>query len=150
MRGKQRAYLEKSLQELEKENWGPVGGGETRLIRDCLRLRKIPLAQLTDNDLRLLIGQQIGLKHLVPPALERLKADPWLESLYPGDLLAAILGVGFDFWRAEPALLSSALDIARSAVDSWERLEGGPRSLTGFRHVKRLLSDLEDKTHEKA
>lgn len=149
-RGKRQAYLASSLQELENDYWGPVGAGETPLIRECLRLRKAPLAQLTANDLRLLIGQRIGLKHLVPLALELLRADPWLECSYPGDLLAAVLRIGFDFWEGNPTPLASVLDIAHSAVQEWKSLEGGPKSLTGFRYVKRSLVELERRTHENA
>ncbi|HEY5913156.1 MAG TPA: contact-dependent growth inhibition system immunity protein [Verrucomicrobiae bacterium] len=149
-RSKRETLLAKSLQELEGDFWGPIGAGETHLIRECLRLRKVPLSQLTDSNLRLLIGQQIGLQHLVPLALERLKTNPWSDSLYPGDLLAAVLRVDAEFWRGEPALLAWALSIAHSAVGDWEQLGGGPKSLTGFRYVKKSLAELEAKTHENA
>ena len=39
-------------------------------------MRRKPLRDLSDEELRLAIGQQIGLKFLVPVALERLVANP--------------------------------------------------------------------------
>jgi hypothetical protein len=150
LRSKRESRLAKSLQELENDNWGPVGDGETRLIRECLRLRKVPLGELTDDNLRLLIGQQIGLKHLVALALERLRTNPWSDSLYPGDLLGAVLHVDAKFWKGESGLLASALKIAAAAVEESENMEGGPKSLTGFRYVKRSLAELEKRTGENA
>ena len=55
----------------------------------------------------------------------------------------AVLNADLDFWHREPALLTSVLDIARSALQEWEHLPNGPKSLTGFRYVKRSLAGLE-------
>jgi hypothetical protein len=46
-----------------------------------------------------MIGQQIGLKFLIPLALEKLQADLYTEGdFYPGDLLANVLNVNAAFW----------------------------------------------------
>jgi hypothetical protein len=52
-----------------------------------------------------MIGQQIGLRYLVPIALQYLRDDPLAEGDYcPGDLLATILRVNSDFWQQRPDL----------------------------------------------
>lgn len=46
-----------------------------------------------------MIGQQIGLKWLLPMAVEILEREPLAEGdLYAGDLLASVLRVDTDFW----------------------------------------------------
>ncbi|MEU8140234.1 contact-dependent growth inhibition system immunity protein, partial [Streptodolium elevatio] len=58
-----------------------------------------PIGELGIEDLRLLIGQQIGLAHLVPVALVHLQQDPLVQGdFYEGDLLAAVLRVDQPFW----------------------------------------------------
>ncbi len=48
----------------------------------------------------MLIGQKIGLKFLVPLALQYLKKDPLVQGdFYPGDLLCSVLQVNSDFWE---------------------------------------------------
>jgi hypothetical protein len=74
-------------------------------MRRCHALRSKPIDEFTIEDLRLMIQQQIGLRYLVPIALQHLRKDPLAEGdFYPGDLLAAILRVAGDFWQQKPDL----------------------------------------------
>ena len=74
-------------------------------MRRCHALRSKPIDEFTVEDLRLMIQQQIGLRYLVPIALQHLREDPLAEGdFYPGDLLAAILRVTGDFWQQKPDL----------------------------------------------
>ncbi len=76
---------------------------DSYLVTTCHRLRRKPLRELSVEDLRILIGQRIGLLWLIPLAVEVLEAEPLAEGdFYPGDLLAAVLRVGPDFWVGEP------------------------------------------------
>jgi hypothetical protein len=75
------------------------------MVRRCHALRSKPIDEFTVEDLRLMIQQQIGLRYLVPIALQHLREDPLAEGdFYPGDLLAAILRVDGDFWQQKPDL----------------------------------------------
>lgn len=88
----------KSLQELEQDDWGHPDY-DTHLVQTCHRLRRVPLADFTAGDLRIMIGQKISLLFLVPLALERLQEDPLVEAnYYPGDLLNVLLDVPETFW----------------------------------------------------
>ena len=77
----------KTLEELENDFWNDPEN-MSHLATECHRLRKVPLADLSIENLRILIGQKIGLKFLVPIALEYLEKDPLSE----GDLYASCRG----------------------------------------------------------
>jgi len=78
----------KSLQELEAQDWGDPAY-DSHLVTECHRLRRVPLRELTAENLRIMIGQQIGLPQLIPLALELLSGDPFAPGdFYRGDLLA--------------------------------------------------------------
>jgi hypothetical protein len=92
--------LDKSLQQLEDSDWGKPGEHDTDLIKNCLRLRRVPVRNLSIRDLQLLIGQNIGLAYLFPLALEHLRKNALVEGIfYPGDLLHSVLTVESAFWR---------------------------------------------------
>lgn len=52
----------KTLEVLERQIWGDPEFN-SHLVRTCHQLRKIPLKDLTPENLRMLIGQQIGLTY---------------------------------------------------------------------------------------
>ena len=92
----------KSLQELEEADWGKPTY-DSYLVTTVHRLRRKPLAEFTVEDLRIVIGQGIGLPFLVPLAVERLEKEPLAEGdFYPGDLLKAVLRAGEGFWANHP------------------------------------------------
>jgi hypothetical protein len=63
----------KSLQQFDGEDWGEPTF-DSHLVSECHRLHRVPLRDFTVEDLRITIGQQIGLDYLIPLALERLSA----------------------------------------------------------------------------
>jgi len=88
----------KTLDELDPPAWG-APEHDTHLIETCHRLRGKPLGDFSVEDLRIMIGQGVGLRWLVPIAIEALEQDPLVEGdLYPGDLLASLLKVDQEFW----------------------------------------------------
>jgi hypothetical protein len=89
----------KTIENLEKVEW-PHFDLDSRLIRRTKELRKIPLNAFTIEDLRIMIGQRIGLNYLIPLALEKLAEDLWIEGdFFEGDLLKNILAVRTIFWN---------------------------------------------------
>ena len=106
----------KSLQELEGEDWGEPEF-QSHVVTNAHRLHRVPLQELTVGDLRFMIGQQLGLRYLVPIALEHLQNDPFVEGdCYKGDLLAAVLRADSCFWMASPELRADAARIAQQAI----------------------------------
>lgn len=54
-----------SIEQLENDFW-KESDFPTGLVERCYQYRKIPIGDLTPAQLRMLIGQQIGLKYLIP------------------------------------------------------------------------------------
>jgi hypothetical protein len=101
----------KSLEELEGQVW-PYNDFDSHAVQETQRLRKVPVDQLTIEDLPLLIGQQIGLQFLVPVALDLLVVNPLAQgAFYRGDLLANLLKLPPAFWQAHPLLNNTMVEL---------------------------------------
>jgi hypothetical protein len=88
------------LQELEQHDWGEPNY-QSNLVQTVHRLRRKPLDEFTVEDLRIVIGQKISLSYLVLLAVECLEKEPLVSGdFYPGDLLAAVLSAGDEFWAS--------------------------------------------------
>jgi hypothetical protein len=80
------------LKSLKRDRWPAPSADATGLVATAHALRRRPIGELTVEDMRLLIGQDIGLPYLLPLALEVLRDNPMAEGhMYEGDLLAAVL-----------------------------------------------------------
>ncbi|MEU3557826.1 contact-dependent growth inhibition system immunity protein [Streptomyces fragilis] len=95
----------RSLEELEGDRWPDPPSGSTSLVHAVHTLRKRPLRALSTEDMGRLIAQGVGLRHLLPRALDHLRAmaprEPgqlWLDD----DLLFAVLTRGGELWQDEP------------------------------------------------
>jgi hypothetical protein len=109
---------------------------DTPLVQTCLQLMRIPLEQLMTENLRLLIGQQIGLIFLMPLALDKLETDAFAAGdLYVGDLLHAVVRAPPNFWAGQPQLRSRLdhivmdlkdriLFLERDVFPNYERIYG--------------------------
>jgi len=104
---------DKSLQELEQSDWGEPTYDS-------------PLREFTVEDLRIMIGQNVGLPHLVPVALGRLRKDPLAEGdFYPGDLLKSMLTADPTFWREHPQWRDELKEIASRTLARLHSLQPG-------------------------
>ena len=76
---------------------------DTYVIRTAARAMQKALCDLTAEDIRLLIGQRIGLRVLLPLAVGILREDPWIMTCYyPGDLLEVCRRLNADDWAECP------------------------------------------------
>jgi hypothetical protein len=92
-----------TLEQLEGDRWGDPPADATHLIATVHELRRKPVGQLAAEDLRILLGQQVGVDALVPRALDLLDGNPLAEGdFYPGDLLAAVLSLPVEYWQQHP------------------------------------------------
>ena len=80
-------WKSKTVENLENDFWGePMD--DSHLVLTCHRLRKKPLGDFETEDLRIMIGQNIGLKYFIPLAIDTLLDNVLAEgNLYEGDLL---------------------------------------------------------------
>ena len=107
-----------SLEELEGRRWSVPAGGETRLMATVRELRRKPIGGLTVEDMRLLIGQDVGLAYLLPLAMEVLRVNPVAEGdMYEGDLLAAVLTRRAEAWSDFPELRREVREIVSEEAD---------------------------------
>lgn len=115
-----------NLEQLEKFDWGePIfvtSWGEinqgTPLIKKCHDLRKKKLTDFTVEDLRLLIGQNIGLEYLLPLAFKILSQNIFSEgNCYPGDLLNSVLNIETGFWVNDLESRNMFLKIIINAIN---------------------------------
>ena len=92
----------KTLENLEKKISNSIKtGDDSYLITTCNRLCKKQLKDFTTEDLRIMIGQEIGLNFLIPLALETLTDDLFAEGdYYEGDLLKNVLEIKTEFWNS--------------------------------------------------
>ena len=91
-------WRQKNLENLEKDIWGK-SEYDSHLVKRCHELRKLPLDSFTTEDLRIMIGQQLGLDYLIPLALEVLTKDLFIEGdFFEGDLLKNVLTIDTSFW----------------------------------------------------
>jgi hypothetical protein len=115
--------LDRTLTELEEHDWGPPSF-ESYLVAECHRLRKKRLREFTVEDLRIMIGQNIGLKYLMPIAIPKLATNPLTEGDYfPGDLLCNVLKVEPRYWKQYPTQRQQVAEIASRAIKELEHLE---------------------------
>lgn len=92
----------KTLQELEDQEWS-IPNFNSHLAITCHELRKKPIGLFEVEDLRIMIGQGIGLDYLIPLALEALEDNILSEgNFYCGDLLDVVLKVDIKFWNSNP------------------------------------------------
>jgi len=105
----------KSLEELEGVEWGEPRF-DSHLARTCHRLRTKPLDAFTFEELRIMIGQRIGLPHLVPRAVAALEREPLAEAdNYPGDLLASVVEAAHCL-KAHPEWLGRLVRVTERAI----------------------------------
>ncbi len=83
--------MKKTLEQLENDYWGEPAY-DSYLVTTCHRLRRKPIDDFTTEDLRIMIGQNIGLKYLIPLAMNILRDNPMASgAFYGGDLLAVTI-----------------------------------------------------------
>ncbi len=106
----------RTLDSVDPPAWGPAPPDSTALVKRCHELRTKPLVDFTVEDLRLMIGDQVALNHLVWPALDRLRSDALVEyDDYPTDLLASLLRVDSAYWERSPDYDQELRNLAKGA-----------------------------------
>ncbi len=105
-----------SLQDLDGQEW-PVPTWDSHLVQECHRLRQVPLRDFTIENLRITIGQNIGLEYLIPLAIDKLRENPLAKGdHYPCDLLCDVLTADAGFWRNHPGLHEQLIPITERAL----------------------------------
>jgi len=121
-----RPTRDKTLLELEGAG-GAVSTFDRHLVEAVRRLRRLPIRDYRIEDLRLMIGQGLGLPYLVPLALDVLESDPFAKGdYYPGDLLRMVTSVPQEFWSDHPSFRRRAAHVVRRALQGFDQAETLP------------------------
>ncbi len=113
--------MEQTLEQLENDFWDDYPDSSemmTTLVTNCHRLRKKPIDQFTVEDLRIMIGQDIGTEYLMPKALDVLESNPFARGdFYEGDLLHSLMKMKLkEYWKEHPEHSERARKIVLGAV----------------------------------
>jgi hypothetical protein len=94
-----------SIEELEGHFEEVPPEDSTGLVKRCHAAQKKLIRDLEIEDMRLLLGQNIGARYILPKAVKSLLSNPLAEGhYYPGDLLNAVAKVKNDAWADHPTL----------------------------------------------
>jgi hypothetical protein len=130
-----KSWRHKSLEVLENEKWPDEKEYPTGLVRRCHEYRKISVDQLTAEQLRTLISQQIGLKYLIPLAMEFLAKDILTEAdFYPGDLLETVVNAGSNAWNQNADLRKQLLELIETNSEKIENADLDLNKLDALRN----------------
>lgn len=112
--------INKSIEEIENDYWGePVLN--SYVITTCHKARQKPIKSLSNEEIRCLIGQKIGLKFLLPKAVNILKDEPLIDiTFFEGDLLLTLLRLDISDWKYNLNELKSFIIIIH---DNWSQIE---------------------------
>jgi hypothetical protein len=116
--------LSKSIAELEKVDWPKPRPDTPPIFVRCYELRKKRISTLNVQDLRVLIGQDVGLEYVLSMGLDEVERDPLVEAEhYKGDLLAVILRASSGFYELHPDLRSRAEQVLAKVPTALEKLD---------------------------
>ena len=104
----------------------PPAHASTGLVRRVYEAGEVPLEDLSDEELRVLLSQRLGVAHVIPLALARLEKELWCEAtFYRGDLLVAAIGAESGLEKSDPSWswLHEIAKQASSRVDELDEVE---------------------------
>ena len=120
--------LNKSLEVLERDVWNEPSFG-SYVVKTCHAARKKPLGTFSDEEIRCLIAQKVGLRYLLPIAVARVEREPMAEVAYfPGDLLLVLLRLEIGDWsqnRTELLRFSALIRDNRGEIDACRDIPDG-------------------------
>jgi hypothetical protein len=113
-----------TIESIENVIWQKPDFNSSKLEKKCYELRKKNIDDLSTEDLRLLISQNIGLKALIPKAILILTEEPFIEGdFYEGDLLQTVLNVDNLFWSENFELHETVKNIFDNHINQLEELD---------------------------
>ena len=108
----QEDILNKTINQLEGNKKTKRPDFNSYPVQKSYELMDKKLKFFEPEDLRLMIGQNFGLKYLMPIAISVLKETPLIEAnFYEGDLLFVVLNADKQFWDDHPELKSEVIQL---------------------------------------
>lgn len=103
---------------LDGDIWGKPEYN-SHLVTTIHSLRKKPIKDFSIEDLRICIGQQLFLQHLIPVAIEELEKNVFAEGdFYKGDLLENVIDVKDEYWLNHSGQKNKIIEIIDKTLNS--------------------------------
>jgi len=126
----------RSIEQIENDFWKEVDF-PSGLVEKCFAYRKIPIAELSVEQLRLLISQSIGLPYIISRAVCILQQNILSEGdYYQGDLLSVLLELKHEDWQQN---LKEKAELKHLIVHSLNEIEANENQSL-MRKVRAFLS----------
>lgn len=120
--------MNQSIEEIENDYCGEPTLN-SYVMKNCHKARQKPLKLLSNEEIRCLIGQKIGLKFLLPIAVDILKNEPLFDvSYFECDLLLTLLRLEISDWKYNQNELKNFIIIIqkhRSIIEKCEEISSG-------------------------
>lgn len=120
----------KSIEELEND-YRSETEFSSYVSETCHSARKKTITKLSYEEIRLMIGQKIGLKYLLPVAVSILEKNPLIEvTFFKGDLLIQLLRLDIADWKDNKTDLDKFITIILDNYSLIESCEEIPIKMT--------------------
>lgn len=107
----------RSIEEIEGDYWDEPTF-HSYVVVASHKARKKPLFELTAEDVRLLISQQISLDIVLPIAIDTLSTNVGIAAyFYEGDLLNAVLRINDDYWNLYKELYAKVAELINNNIE---------------------------------
>lgn len=117
MTAKNKTDFTRSLTKLEKADWGEPTY-DSYVVRTVHALRRKPLTDLTNEELRLAISQEVGVPFILDLAFERLRANPLMSGdFHMSDILALLVRASPSIWHERPSLQAELSTLVEQATE---------------------------------
>jgi hypothetical protein len=89
----------KTLEKLENDYWGHPNY-DSYLVTRVHEIRKIPLLELTNDDIAMMLRQKFSLDYIVPLAVERIRKNKESNNILESydEIIRDILRLPTDYW----------------------------------------------------
>jgi len=116
--------LNKSINDLEGAKSSKRPNFNSYAVQESYNLMDKKLKFFEPQDLRLMIGQNLGLKYLVPRAINVLKNDPLIEAqFFEGDLLLKVLNIDKRYWIDFPEWKEELIKLFKNSSINYDKLD---------------------------
>ena len=126
--------MAKTIEQLEGHSWGDPPELESNVVKTAHRLRRKPTDQFGVEDLRFMLGQNIGTQYLMPRALGLLEQNPLVGDYhYPGEVLSSMMSLPEAYWTEHPEHLARAIGVVTKAQGELDRRKAERAARPAFR-----------------